>query len=178
MIETVAFIQNINPRFSFIADQGLWTPPSAYWRGCTVLPRLKNHEAAGTDNILLELYKLGGDSVTAALTQLLDLMWNQQAIPSEWKTAIIVPAHKTWFKKMRELPGYLTPERCLQNLRKYDHRSPRSRIWGTFDRKPSRFEAEVGLQRPDLQAATNIRTMMSIQQTNSCDIHRLQGGFW
>ena len=56
--------------------------------------RLKNHKAAGTENILPELYKHGGDSLTATLTQLIDLIWNQQAIPSEWKTAIIVPVNK------------------------------------------------------------------------------------
>ena len=72
----------------------VWTTPPTFVGMKEAVHRLKNHKAAGTDNILPELYQHGGDSIPAALTQLMDLIWNQQAIPSEWNTAIIVPVHK------------------------------------------------------------------------------------
>ena len=100
------------------------TTPPTFVEKKEAVHRLKNHKAAGTNNILPELYKHGGDSLTAALTELADMIWNQQAISSEWKTAIILPSQFTnkVIRRKRKSPGYPFPERCLQNLRKYHHR--------------------------------------------------------
>ena len=78
--------------------------------------RLKVHKAAGTDNVLPELYKQEEDILIPALTQLMDMIWNQQAIPLEWKTAIIVAVHEKGDSKKSEIyPGISVLNVAIKN---------------------------------------------------------------
>ena len=99
-------VEPVQPRHS--AEQlfaTVGTTPPTFVEVKEVEHGLKNHKAAGTDNILPDLHKHGGDSLTAAFTDLIDFIWNQQAIPSEWKTANIVPIHKKVIRKNARIAG-------------------------------------------------------------------------
>ena len=81
-------VESVQPRHS--AEQPLATvrtTPPTFVRMKEAVHRLRNHNAAGTDKILPELYTHVGQSLTTALTQIMDMIWNQRAIQSEWKTA-------------------------------------------------------------------------------------------
>lgn len=59
-----------------------------------IINKLKNNKACGEDQIYAELLKAGGDELTKRLKYLIDMIWEQEKIPDEWKVALITPIHK------------------------------------------------------------------------------------
>ena len=55
---------------------------------------LSNGKAPGSDSIPAEIYKAGGPVLIQKLTELLQAMWRQEAIPQEFKDASIVHLYK------------------------------------------------------------------------------------
>lgn len=58
------------------------------------ISKLRNHKAAGCDNITAELLKQGGDDLKEALRLLIERIWKEGIIPDQWNTGIICPIHK------------------------------------------------------------------------------------
>ena len=53
--------------------------------------KLKRNKAGGLDNIPPEFYRNGGITLEKVLTEVLQCIWTICCMPSEWKTAVIVP---------------------------------------------------------------------------------------
>jgi hypothetical protein len=54
-----------------------------------VIKCLKNHKAPGTDQIIAELLKKGGESLWRRIHHLIKLIWIQHKTPDEWSMGII-----------------------------------------------------------------------------------------
>uniref|UniRef100_A0A8D9E7Z9 Craniofacial development protein 2 n=1 Tax=Cacopsylla melanoneura TaxID=428564 RepID=A0A8D9E7Z9_9HEMI len=59
-----------------------------------IVSKLKNNKSCGEDEIFTELLKYGGDELIQRLRHLMDIIWEHERMPDEWKTAIITPIHK------------------------------------------------------------------------------------
>jgi hypothetical protein len=57
----------------------------------------KNHTAPGTDQIIAELIKKGGDSLWRRIHHPIKLIWTQYKMPEEWSVRITEPIYK-WDK--------------------------------------------------------------------------------
>lgn len=69
-------------------------PPPSLDEVQEIINKLKNHKAGGEDQIFAELIKNGGSELVARIGNLLNLCWNQEQIPEEWKISLITPIHK------------------------------------------------------------------------------------
>jgi hypothetical protein len=58
-----------------------------------VLNNMKTRKASGLDSIPMELWKYGGKAPYIRLLQLLNDIWAQGNIPSDWKTSLLIPIH-------------------------------------------------------------------------------------
>ena len=71
----------------------LYTTPSdiqlSYEEVTHVIKCLKNHKAPGTDQILAEFLKKGGETLWRRIHHLIKLNWTQHKIPEEWCVGII-----------------------------------------------------------------------------------------
>jgi hypothetical protein len=56
--------------------------------------KLKSYKSPGTDHILAELIKAGGETVCSEIHKPLRSVWNKEELPQQWKESIIVPVHK------------------------------------------------------------------------------------
>ena len=54
----------------------------------------KNHKTPGTDQILAEFLKKGGEALWRRIHHLIKLIWTQYKIPEEWSMGIIQPIYK------------------------------------------------------------------------------------
>jgi hypothetical protein len=59
-----------------------------------VIKCLKNHKAPGTDQILAELLKKGGETLWRRIHHLIKLIWVQHKMLEEWPMGIIQPIYK------------------------------------------------------------------------------------
>ena len=85
-----AFLNGI-PQLPVLED--LASPPSEV-EVANAIARLKNHKAAGPDNIAPELLKCGGSAVVETLHDLFDKCWETEDLPQAWKDAKIVTIYK------------------------------------------------------------------------------------
>ena len=67
-----------------------------------VISRLKNGKAAGVDGIVNEIIKHGGEQVHVAMWQLIDICFEEESTPEDWKKGMIFPIHKEGDKS---IPG-------------------------------------------------------------------------
>jgi hypothetical protein len=56
--------------------------------------RLKTYKSPGTDLILAELFKAGGEMLYSEIHRLICSIWNKEELPQQWKESIIVPIYK------------------------------------------------------------------------------------
>jgi hypothetical protein len=56
--------------------------------------KLKSHKSLGTDQILAELIKAGGEMLYSEIHKLICSIWNKEELPQQWKESIIIPIHK------------------------------------------------------------------------------------
>jgi hypothetical protein len=54
----------------------------------------KTYKSPGTDQILAELIKAGGETLYSEINKLISFVWNKEELPQQWKESIIVPIHK------------------------------------------------------------------------------------
>jgi hypothetical protein len=55
---------------------------------------LKSYKSPGTNQILAELIKAGGETLYSEIQRLICSLWNKDKLPQQWKESIIVPIYK------------------------------------------------------------------------------------
>ena len=73
------------------------TPPCEDEVRCAI-KRLQRNKAAGPDELPPALFKDGGTTLTAAITQLFIEIWHSEDVPGCWGESIVIPI----FKKVKE----------------------------------------------------------------------------
>jgi len=58
------------------------------------ISKLKNHKSPGIDQILAELIKAGGRTISLETHKLITSIWKEEELPEEWKELIVVPFRK------------------------------------------------------------------------------------
>jgi hypothetical protein len=56
--------------------------------------KLKSYKYPGTDNILAELIKAGGETLYSEIHRLICCIWKKEELPQQWKESIVVPIYK------------------------------------------------------------------------------------
>ena len=56
--------------------------------------KLHNGKTGGQDEVVAELLKNGREAVIAWLTEVIQLVWQTEKVPQEWKGATLIPIHK------------------------------------------------------------------------------------
>jgi hypothetical protein len=56
--------------------------------------KLKSFKSPGTDQILAELMKAGGETLCSEIHKLICSIWDKEELPQQWKKYIIVPVYK------------------------------------------------------------------------------------
>ena len=64
-----------------------------------VIKNLKNGKAPGEDKITTEMIKKMGTEGTEVLLKIYNRVWQEEQIPKDWQTALIVPIYKKGDKK-------------------------------------------------------------------------------
>ena len=59
-----------------------------------IVKKLKNGKAAGTDGIVNEILRYGGDNMNQAICQLCNTIFEKEMVPDEWLEGIIFPIYK------------------------------------------------------------------------------------
>jgi hypothetical protein len=55
------------------------------------IEKLKRHKSPGIDQILAELFKVGGRKIRPEINKLIISVWNKEKFHEEWKESINVP---------------------------------------------------------------------------------------
>jgi hypothetical protein len=55
---------------------------------------LNSYKSPGTDQILAELIKAGGETLCSEVHKLICSIWNKEKLPRQWKVSIVIPIHK------------------------------------------------------------------------------------
>jgi hypothetical protein len=55
--------------------------------------KLKSYKTLGTDHLLANLIKVGGETLRCEIQKLFCSMWNKE-LPQQWKESVIIPIHK------------------------------------------------------------------------------------
>lgn len=69
-------------------------PPPTVSEVETAIKRLKNNKAAGSDGIPAELFKSGGRVLLQWLHRLIEAVWTDETMPTDWNLSVISPIHK------------------------------------------------------------------------------------
>jgi hypothetical protein len=56
--------------------------------------KLKSYKSPGTDQILAELIKAGGEMLCSEIHKPICSIWNKEELPQQWKESIIIQNHK------------------------------------------------------------------------------------
>jgi hypothetical protein len=56
--------------------------------------KLKSYKSPGIDQIPAELIKAGGKGLHMRIHKLIQLIWDKEEMPQQWKESIIIPVHK------------------------------------------------------------------------------------
>jgi hypothetical protein len=59
-----------------------------------VIRKLKRYKYPGTDQMLVELIKAGGETLHSKVHKLICSVWNKEELSQQWKESIIVPIYK------------------------------------------------------------------------------------
>jgi hypothetical protein len=58
------------------------------------IAKFKKYKLPGSDQILAELIKAGGEILLSVIHKLINSIWNKEELLDKWKESIIVPVHK------------------------------------------------------------------------------------
>ena len=78
---------------SIVDDNQEITPPT-FNEICSIINKLKNNKAAGSDNICPELIKYGGRTLKYKMYRLIPNIWDKEQLPEQWREGIICPIYK------------------------------------------------------------------------------------
>jgi hypothetical protein len=56
--------------------------------------KLKSYISLGTDQILAELIKAGGEILCSEIHRLISSLWNKEELQQQWKESVILPIYK------------------------------------------------------------------------------------
>jgi hypothetical protein len=56
--------------------------------------KLKRYKFPGVDEIGAELFHAGGETLRSEIHKLINLIWNKEELPHQWKESVVVPIHK------------------------------------------------------------------------------------
>ena len=118
--------------------------------------KLKRNKAGGLDNIPPEFYIDGGITHEKMLTELLQCIWTKCCMPSEWKTAVIVPLFKKGDKTNCANYSFLPSKYCFQDPRSSFKEPTRTSIQRSP--QPSWLQKEQRMQGPNLRNTADPRT--------------------
>ena len=107
------------------------------------LPKQKDGKSPGSDLLLNEALKNGGEMLLKALLMLFNLIWHYEIIPTKWKIAMMNPRYK---KNSRTNVLNYRPITYLSNLFKLFERLVDARVKETFTSCPEQagFTKEKG----------------------------------
>jgi hypothetical protein len=60
----------------------------------TAVGKFKRYKFPCTDQISVELKKVGGETLYSEIHRLICSIWNKEELPQQWKESIFVPIHK------------------------------------------------------------------------------------
>jgi hypothetical protein len=80
----------------------------------------KSYKSPGTDQILAELIKAGGETLNSEIHKLICYIWNKEELPQQWKESINIPVHKngdkTDYNYYRGISLLSTAYKILSNI--------------------------------------------------------------
>jgi hypothetical protein len=56
--------------------------------------KLNKYKSPGSDQILAELIRAGGETLVSVIHKFVNSIWNKEKLPDQWKESVIVPIHK------------------------------------------------------------------------------------
>jgi hypothetical protein len=56
--------------------------------------KLKKYKSPGSDEILVKLIKVRGESLLSLIHKLIHSIWDREELPDQWKESIVIPIHK------------------------------------------------------------------------------------
>jgi hypothetical protein len=62
----------------------------------TATAKLKNYNLPGSDNILAELIKVGGETLQSEINKLKTSMWCKENLSEQWKKSIVQYYDRIW----------------------------------------------------------------------------------
>jgi hypothetical protein len=69
-------------------------PSPTYHEETQVIGKLKTHKTTGSYNIWAELIKTGGTALMQRIRKLIERIWEEETLPSEWTEEIICLIYK------------------------------------------------------------------------------------
>jgi hypothetical protein len=69
-------------------------PKSSAFEVELAMDKLKSHKSPGTEQIPVELIKVGGKTFGCEIYKFIFSYWNKKELPEEWKESIIVPIYQ------------------------------------------------------------------------------------
>jgi hypothetical protein len=82
--------------------------------------KLKSYKSPGTDQILAELFKAGGETLYSEVHRLICCVHNKEELPQQWKESVIVQIYKMGDKtdcsNYREISLSSTAYKILSNI--------------------------------------------------------------
>jgi hypothetical protein len=58
------------------------------------IAKQKMYKSSGSDRILAELIQAGSGTLVSVIHKVVNIIWNKEEMPGQWKESIIVPVHK------------------------------------------------------------------------------------
>jgi len=64
----------------------------------TAIGKLKRYKSPGTDQILAEMIKAGGETLHSEIHMLIHSIWNKEELPQQWKESSILTMYINGYK--------------------------------------------------------------------------------
>jgi hypothetical protein len=79
----------------------LIVPGPSHLKAENAIAKLKKYKSPGSDQILADLIRAGGETLVSVIHKHFNSIWNKEELPDQWKEPIIVPIHKVGDKTDR-----------------------------------------------------------------------------
>ena len=139
----------------------------------SAIDSMKSGKAPGADGVSAEMLKAGGDVITETLIEIFKEIWEEEEIPVDWKTGLIVK-----LPKKGNLSLCKTLERCytiVRHQQSIQQSDPKQNIYSprpNATQRTGRIQERKILRRTHIHT-TDSRTMPGMENTVLCQLHRL-----